>query len=864
MASGIRRLVPSFIRRSYALKFAIVLLLLGLSVGTVGLVETTMITDSVEETVLEDQQETAVQEAAALDRWDERNEHLLQSAAQSPVFIDDSDDEAIEAYLQDAYSGLPEDTRENILYVDTETGDVLAGTGSDVTTLEEAAFPDVDELDGDLSQHVVQRTDPYGMPDETGIAFEERPAVSYYLSVGDDDDRALVMTFDLADRSLEMPSATQSSTLVTVVDTEDRIVSDDSHLGYDDFQTGATFGEEYPDATLLSEARGDTPGAVTVDHEPAELLQDAPYEFDAEEYVVGYHTTDDDWLVLVHTTEQQAFGLVNSISQLGMALTVAAVLLIGVFGAIIGRNTATSIDRLTDKANRMEEGDLDVEFDSKRIDNIGRLSGAFDSMRGELKATIAEAEDARADAETERQRVQEINDHLETKADEYSAVMQAAADGDLTARMDPDSDNEAMNEIGAEFNDMLTDLEMTIAELNQFATDVATASEQVTASSEEVRSASQEVSESVQQISDGADRQHQALQSVDSEMNTLSTTTEEIAASSNEVSTVAERTAQASHDGQTAAQEAIDASDALAAEHRELVDEFDELSSQVDQITTLTDTITQIAEQTNMLALNANIEASRSADGDSDGFGAVAAEVKELSQDVKDAAEQINDRLKAVEAQTEQSSETVDRTSEEVERVNTLVSDAVEALEEIAEYAEATNDGVQEISAATEEQAASTQEVVAMVDEVGTISEETTAEAETVAAAAEEQTSALTEVSGSADELTQQAVQLSEALDRFETETETAGEYTDADDDVLESTLDVDPEAGVDATSQWETDAEDADDGEAFEFDETVADADADADGDDDAETGAGITESDADTVDSDPLAPGGAEPDDE
>ncbi len=74
--------------------------------------------------------------------------------------------------------------------------------------------------------------------------------------------------------------------------------------------------------------------------------------------------------------------------------TLVGVVLVGVLGAAIGRTTAASIDRLTEKAARMEEGDLDVDLESSRIDNIGRLYDGFDAMRTELKATIAEAEDA--------------------------------------------------------------------------------------------------------------------------------------------------------------------------------------------------------------------------------------------------------------------------------------------------------------------------------------------------------------------------------------------------------------------------------------------------------------------------------------
>ncbi|WP_226006833.1 methyl-accepting chemotaxis protein [Natrinema salinisoli] len=816
MMGDLRNVVPAPIRRSYALKFGIVLLVMAISVGSLGLVATATLTDSVETTTLDDQQDTAVREAQAIDNWDDRNAQLVASTSHAPVF-GTGDDAAIEAYLQDSYSDFPE-ARMNAMYVDTSTGEIREGVDTDAATLEELQFPASEELEGDLSQHSIQRTDPYAMPDESGLAFDTRPVVSYYVGVG--ENRALVITFNLADRSSNVLSSTDSDTVMTVVDEEGRIVGDDAYLGYEDGREAVTFFEPYEGNDALLESAREGPGATKIDGKPPEILHEEPYNFAPDGYVVGYHTTADGWTVLVHTAESDAFGFVNAVNRFGTGITLGGVLLIGLLGAVLGRTTARSIDRLTRAVGEMEDGNLDVAVETERIDNIGRLYDGFASMRDELKQKITEAEAARADAERERERVEEINEDLQEAAASYCDVMEAAADGDLTVRMDSGtSENETMQAIATDFNEMLTELEGTVEQISRFATDVATASEQVTASSEEVKSASEQVSESIQEISNGADNQYESLRSVDAEMNTLSTTTEEIAATSNEVATAAERTARTSREGHDAAQEAIDACEHLETERDAVVEEFEQLREEVAQIDDLTDSIADIAEQTNMLALNANIEASRSAsaDGDDGGFAAVAAEVKELSQDVKDATDEIGSRLERIQDQTEQSAEEVDRTSQEIERVHDLVTDTVSSLEEIAEYAQETNDGVQSISTATEEQASSTQEVVAMVDEVATIAEETTAEAETVAASAEEQTSALTAVSESAGDLSQQAVALSEALDRFDTDADGSGAAVDSLPETIDAAAD---SAGSDPTDDdfdpSETDA----DGSAFSFGE--------------------------------------------
>nr|WP_245547734.1 methyl-accepting chemotaxis protein [Halovivax ruber] len=806
-----------------------------------------MITDSVEDRTLETQEDIAAQEAAKLNEWDAENTQVANDVARSSA-LQWGDDGEIESYLQELSFAF-----EEAHYVNVETGEIDASTASGPDTIEDVNFPDGEALT-DVTQNDVLRTEPY-----TNVNYgsgSDQPVVAYYTKVPV-SDHALIVTMNLADYG----SDTSDNTIITVLDNENRIATDGRYPSFQDEATSESgeypsFLRSYDDpdgflSVATESSVADRSGAAVYDGSGSQAIQDGPYNFEADGYVGAYHGTDMGWTVLTHTSTEDAYGFVATVNQWGIYATIAGVVLIGLIGAIIGRNTATSIDKLTGKVAEMEDGNLDVEFETKRIDNIGRLYDGFAEMRDELKTQITEAENARADAEQERERVQQLNDELQTAADSYCDVMEEAADGDLTVRMDPSAtDNETMQEIGEDFNDMLTEIEATVESLNQFATEVATASEQVTASSEEVRSASEQVSESVQEISDGANQQYESLRSVDNEMSNLSTTTEEIAASSNEVADVAERTARTGRDGREAAREAIDAVETLEDERESVVDEFAQLRDDVAEIDHLVERVGEIAEQTNMLALNANIEASRSAGGDDDGgFAAVAAEVKELSQDVKEATEEIDNQLEGIQTQTERSADEVERTSDEIERVGELVTETVDALEEIAEYAQETNDGVQEISAATEEQAASTEEVVAMIDDVASIAEQTTTEAEGVAAAAEEQTTAMSEVSNSANDLTEQAMALSEALDRFETDAPSEASVVDLDYDRSDDDDDG-ADGGQDAGESFSfgepTDDEaDTTDGEADESTSITSDKPSD-DETEATESEAGVTDDDA------------------
>ncbi|AEH36444.1 methyl-accepting chemotaxis sensory transducer [Halopiger xanaduensis SH-6] len=811
MSPRIRAIVPKFIRRSYSLKFAIILLVIGVSVGAIGVVGTAQIEDGVQSNVYENYETLALQQSEAVQEFHADNRRTVQSIARYSG-LDSANQSEAQAYIDSEVADLDGGGagEVNVHYLE-ENGDVVASSLVEPGTDLEGDW--VDELDQQSGTYV---TDAY----QSGEYDDSTARVAYVTDSGDvPDGRVLVYTVPVSDYSISSTDGTRTM----VVDSSGTVAFGETRSG---------LLEPYDESDeLMSDADSLESGGMEAG--PAQGVLATDDAFAGESYVVGYASVPGtDWVTLVHTPTEQAYGFVEDVRTYGTFATAGAVLLIGLVGAGFGWNTSRSIDRLTTKAARMEEGDLDVDLDSPRIDSIGRLYDGFDSMRDSLQTQIEETTQAREEAEAARAEAERLNDHLEAKADEYSDVMQTAADGDLTARMDPESENEAMTEIAAEFNDMIAEIEATTAEVKSFATEVATASEEVTASSEEVRSASGQVAESIQEISEGADRQNDSLQSVTQEMNGLSTTIEEIAASSNQVAELAERTAETGERGREAAQEAIEGMQEIETDSESAVEEIERLEEEMAQIDDLLEFITEVAEQTNMLALNANIEASRSSSSN-EGFSAVAGEVKELAEDTREAAADIEDRLEQIKEQTDRTATEVQRTSDRVSEHTDSVERAADALDEIADYATETNTGVQEISNASDEQAASTQQVVAMVDDVAAIAEQTSSESETVAAAAEEQTTALTEVSRSAGELANRASHLSETLDNFETD------------------ADVEPGAAADLESEPEFDSDsvsdagfDAADGDALETDLSNGTW-SNEDDDSDAETVIGGTDGD-------------------
>jgi len=793
---GFRKIVPAFVRRRYSVKFGIALLLLAVLVATIGVVGTAQIEQEVRDGTNEEYSSIAQQEARNLEAWNKRNLLLAPNIARSGV-VQQGRTPGIQTALQGWKQELPPDTQ-TLYYVNYTTDSIEASStpdhqGQSLSTID-APWTDRSAVYSGSGQFV---SDPFTRT----IQGESVPLIAYAVPVPNQPGNAVVVTMRLDRYVTENLQTNEYSGSTFVVDrTNGTILLDE----YD-----SQYLQQYQGTPLETARSADEPGTVQL-ATPGDTLRQSSGIGTDEEYLVGYASVEGtDWVVLVHVEKAEAYGFVNTVSQYGLLATFGGVLVIGLVGTVLGRNTARSIDRLTAKTEAMESGDLDVTFETERIDNIGRLYDGFGNMRDALETKITEVEEARAETEA-------MNERLERKAAEYSSVMQECARGDFTRRMDPECENEAMAQIAVEFNEMIAEIEATTERLNDFADEVAAASEEVTASSEEVRSASEQVTESIQEISDGAERQNDRFQNVSQEMDSLSTTTEEIAASSNEVADIAERTAETGREGREAARDAIEGMAEIEAETGQAVDAIDDLEAEMAQIDELLDVITEVAEETNMLALNANIEASRSGES-GEGFSVVASQVKELAAETKDAANDIEDRLDSIHSQTETTASEVQSAAERVSEHTDSVREAARSLEEIAGYAQETNTGVQEISAATEQQAASTQEVVAIVDEAATISEETTAEAENVAAAAEQQTTALTEVSRSANDLARQASHLSDALDRFDTDADSGdveGLLADPDDrEFSDEEIDARTESAVEPVPSQDSDGPGADSG---------------------------------------------------
>jgi methyl-accepting chemotaxis protein len=298
--------------------------------------------------------------------------------------------------------------------------------------------------------------------------------------------------------------------------------------GYEGGRTGIVTAN---DETLL----GNNPALAMPDSVDTSGYSQAESSSD----IYGYHPVPgyENLLVVTETPKSSAFELrSNVLRNFGLTLGVAFIILFAV--TIVGGRAALSdLNRLASRAEEMGEGDLDVDLETTRKDEIGVLYDTFDQMRTDLKTRIREAEEARdeaqsarKEAEVARKEAEQLADYLQQKAEEYSEVMQEVSMGDMTQRMESDGEVDAMDDIAEEFNDMIVELEKTTGQLKSYVNEVEQAGAEVGQSADTVRQASEQVADSIQKISDDAYNQKERLQEVSETMNQILDDLETLAA----------------------------------------------------------------------------------------------------------------------------------------------------------------------------------------------------------------------------------------------------------------------------------------------------------------------------------------------
>lgn len=360
-----------------------------------------------------------------------------------------------------------------------------------------------------------------------------------------------------------------------------------------------------------------------------------------------------------------------------LVLLAAALVLGSLYGLVTKRAIANPLATISSKAALVAAGNLDQTFSMQRSDEIGQLAAALEQMVVSLRQRIAEAEEQ------------------SQRATEQSKLAAQATEEAHAAQ--------------------------TVAEKGHQA--ILQTAESIEGVTDKLYAATEELSTQIQESTRGTDIQRERVATSATAMEQMNSTVLEVARNAGVAASGANLAREHALKGEAIVRQSVEAIGEVQTDTRHLKTNMESLGHQAEGIGTIMTVISDIADQTNLLALNAAIEAARAGEAGR-GFAVVADEVRKLAESTMNATKEVGNAISGIQQSTKESIEAAERTSHELNETVGLVEKSGESLVEIVEDVAAVADQVRSIAAAAEQQSAASEEITRALDEINRMADE--------------------------------------------------------------------------------------------------------------------------------------------
>lgn len=371
-----------------------------------------------------------------------------------------------------------------------------------------------------------------------------------------------------------------------------------------------------------------------------------------------------------------------------ICVTMSIVLLL-----VLGNKVVKPVSELVDYSQKVAGGDYHSRPQIDSSDDFGLIAENFTRSSDRINRAVLN---------------QEAQENLQKSVTEFLTVVSQIARGDLTLR--GKVTNDALGNVVDSVNYMLDNFMKVLDRVRKAGIDVSSSANEILLSSEDMAS--------------GAVQQDQEITNTSSAVEELTVSMKQVSNNAEASAEAARRALDAAEQGNRAVRDTLEGMQRIRASVQATAKKIKSLGDRSLEISEIINVINDITEQTNLLALNAAIEAARAGEAGR-GFAVVADEVRKLAEHSRTATKDIAALIKAIQAETNEAVVVMEEGTKEVEVGARLADQAGKALEAISSVVRQSAELVQEISLASKQQVRGTEGVANAMQIISNITRQT-------------------------------------------------------------------------------------------------------------------------------------------